>query len=92
MPRPRCRKNVNFDPQVKYFKPAGIPKKNLEEVVLNLEEVEALRLKDALGMSQIDAAKKMGVSQPTFHRLILCARQKLADGVTGGKSIKIIES
>ncbi|HOP86644.1 MAG TPA: DUF134 domain-containing protein [Syntrophorhabdaceae bacterium] len=89
MPRPRCRRNIGFLPQVTYFKPAGIRMGELEEVVLQHDELEAIRLKDLLGESQEEAAKKMNVSQPTFHRLLLSAHEKIAHAIINGKALRI---
>ncbi|MDD3994913.1 MAG: DUF134 domain-containing protein, partial [Dehalococcoidales bacterium] len=50
MSRPfKCRR-IAYIPGVTYFKPAGIPLVELEEVVLSLEEAEALRLKELEGL------------------------------------------
>ena len=46
-------------------------------------------MKDFLGIDQETSAKKMDISQPTFHRLILSARKKIADAIVNGKAIKI---
>jgi predicted DNA-binding protein (UPF0251 family)/predicted Fe-Mo cluster-binding NifX family protein len=89
MPRPRCRRTIGYLPSVTYFKPAGVRISDLEEVLIRHDEIEAVRLKDLLGLSQEDAAKEMNVSQPTFHRLILSAHKKLADAVVSGKALKI---
>ncbi|MBU0614457.1 MAG: DUF134 domain-containing protein [Nanoarchaeota archaeon] len=89
MPRPRLRRRVMFQPGVTYFKPAGVPMGMLVGVVLAVDEFEAIRLKDYEGHEQSEAAEKMGISQPTFHRLILCARKKIADAIINGKSIRI---
>ena len=51
--------------------------------------MEAIRLKDLLKLDQNECAKKMDVSQPTFHRLIHDARYKIADALVNGKAIKI---
>jgi len=61
----------------------------LDEVILQHDELEAIRLKDHLGISQEEAAKQMNVSQPTFHRLILSAHEKMADAVVNGKALRI---
>lgn len=61
----------------------------LEEVLLGRDEVEAIRLKNLIGLSQEEAAAQMGVSQPTFHRLLLSAHQKLTDAVVNGKALRI---
>ena len=74
MVRPqRCRR-VGFQPGVTYFKPAGVAMTQLEEIILTVDELEAIRLKDLEGMEQTEAAEKMDVSQPTFNRLINSAR------------------
>ena len=52
MPRPRKCRRVEFIPGATYFKPAGIPLHLLEEVVVSVEEAEALRLKDIEGLEQ----------------------------------------
>jgi len=89
MVRPRRIRRVYSEPDVTYFKPAGIRMKELEEVVVSVDEFEAVRLKDFKGLEQGDAAKKMNISQPTFHRLLLSARKKIAEAIVKGKAIKI---
>lgn len=89
MPRPRCKSNIGFFPQVTYFKPAGVRLGEIEEVVLHHDELEAIRLKDLLGIPQEEAAKQMNVSQPTFHRLLLSAHEKMAHAVVNGKALRI---
>jgi len=74
---------------VTYFKPAGIPLVNLKEVRLSVEEAEAIRLKDIEGLEQEDCAQKMSVSRPTFARILLAARQKIADTLLNGKALRI---
>ncbi len=76
-------------PQVNYFKPAGLPMQGLAIVVLSLEEVEAVRLKDFMGLEQKAAALRMNVSQPTFCRMLIAARQKIAEALVMGKVIKM---
>ena len=89
MPRPRRCRCVRGLPKISYFKPAGIGISQLDKVILTIGEYEALRLKDLEGIDQKDAAEKMNISQPTFHRLVLSARKKVADAIVNGKSIKI---
>lgn len=89
MVRPRLCRRVRFNPNVTYFKPRGIPLRELEETILNVDEFEAVRLKDLEGLEQEECAKKMNISQPTFHRLVLSARKKIADAIINGKAIKI---
>ena len=89
MPRPCKRRRVRGRPNSSYFKPAGIRKVDLEESVLASDEFEAVRLKDLLELDQTKCAEKMNISQPTFHRLVLSARKKIADAIVNGKAIKI---
>ena len=89
MPRPRKRRMVGREPGVSYFKPQGVPLTGLDEVTLTVEEYEALRLSDREGLSQEDAALKMGISQPTFYRLIKSARSKVSQAIIDGKAIRI---
>jgi hypothetical protein len=89
MPRPRRFRKVCFEPNVTYFKPAGVRMIDLEESILNVDELEAVRLKDLGGLDENTAAKKMNISQPTFNRLIASARKKIADAIVNGKAIKI---
>lgn len=89
MPRPyRCR-NVQCDPSSTYFKPRGIPLDQLEEVILTLDELEAVRLADLGGLYQEDAALKMGISRQTFGNIIKAAHRKIADCLLNGKALKI---
>ncbi len=89
MVRPRIPRMISFEPGATYFKPAGIPLRVLEEVVLSFEEAESLRLKEVEGLSQTDAAKKMHISQPTFFRVLSIARKKVAEAIIKGKAIKL---
>ena len=89
MPRPRRCRRIGNKPDTNYFKPAGTPMRELEEITITLVELEAIRLKDNLKLDQNECAKKMDVSQPTFHRLLLDARSKIADALVNGKAIKI---
>jgi predicted DNA-binding protein (UPF0251 family) len=86
--RPKCRR-VAYIPEVTYFKPAGIPLRDLEEVRISIEEAEALRLKDLEGLEQEQGAEKMNISRPTFQRMLASARQKVADAILNGKAIMI---
>lgn len=61
----------------------------LPENILKLEEVEAIRLKDLEGLEQGECAERMEVSRPTFQRILLSAREKLADSLINGKMIHI---
>jgi predicted DNA-binding protein (UPF0251 family) len=85
---PKCRRVAHI-PAITYFKPAGIPLRSLGEVVLSVEEIEALRLKDVEGLEQEQGAERMNISRPTFQRVLTSARQKIADAILNGKAMNI---
>jgi len=89
MPRPQKCRRVAFLPQANYFKPAGVPLRLLDEVILSVEEAEALRLKDLEGLEQSESAERMNISRPTFQRVLAAARQKVANALLHGKAIRI---
>ncbi|MFA7377779.1 MAG: DUF134 domain-containing protein, partial [Patescibacteria group bacterium] len=66
MPRPRLFRKINFNPQVSYFKPQGIPMNNIEIVELTTEEIEAYRLRYLENKDQKQAAQKMHTSASTY--------------------------
>jgi len=89
MARPIKPRRVFFDPNVTYFKPRAVPLSMLEEVDLGVDELEALRLCDYKNLEQIEAAKKMRVSQSTLQRILTSARKKVAEALIEGKAVKI---
>lgn len=89
MPRPKARRLTRFNPNVYYFKPRGIPLRDLEEVVLFQDEIEALKLHDVDGNNHIEAAQKMNISQPTFGRILNNAYKKIASAIIYGYAIRI---
>lgn len=91
MPRPRIKRMIRFNPNVRYFKPRGIPLTALEEVVLQADELEAIKLHDLDGLDQTQAALKMGVSQPTFARILDKGYKAIAEALIKGKAIRIEE-
>ena len=89
MPRPQCRRQIHGRPQAASFKPTGIPIRDLEEVTVTLDEFEAVRLADLDGLYQEQAAEQMGVSRPTFSRIVESAHRKIADALVHAKVIRI---
>ena len=89
MARPCCCRRIEGKPIASVFKPAGIPILELEEVVITLDEFEAVRLADLEGLYQEQAAARMEVSRPTFSRIIESARRKIAEALIQGKALKI---
>jgi predicted DNA-binding protein (UPF0251 family) len=62
---------------------------SLEEVILALDELEAVRLADLEGLYQEDAARKMNVSRQTFGNIVNSAHKKIADVLLNAKALKI---
>jgi uncharacterized protein len=89
MVRPLKCRLIGFSPTATYFKPRGIAMFMLEEVNLELDEIEALRLADFEGLYQADAAERMGISRQTFANIVARARHKVADALIHGKALKI---
>ncbi len=88
-PRPKLRRRIRGKPKSYFFKPAGIPVKDLEEINLKHDEFEALRLIDYEELSQEESSNKMNISQPTFSRILSQGRKKIAEAVVNGNAIKI---
>ena len=89
MPRPINERLVRNSLRQRRFKPAGVPARELEEVVLSLDGAEAVCLADLEGLYQEAAAQRMGVSRQTFGRIIESARRTIADAIINGKSLRI---
>ncbi|MDD3287488.1 MAG: DUF134 domain-containing protein [Alphaproteobacteria bacterium] len=87
--RPRKCRLVRSSPMARFFKPRGIPLCDLEVVKLKDEEYEALHLSDYKNMEQIDAAKLMGISRPTFSRILSSARKAIAKAIIEGGALEI---
>jgi len=91
MSRPRLCRKIEFNPEVTYFKPQGIPMRNLEIVKLTIEEIESYRLRHLNNLDQKEAAVKMHTSASTYQRILYSAYKKIADALIKGKAIKIIK-
>ena len=89
MARPRNCRRVGSIPKSNYFKPRGIPLSMLEEVILTVDECEAIRLADLESLYHEQAAEKMRVSRQTFGRIIESAHKKVAEALVKGKALKI---
>ncbi len=90
MSRPLCRRTISQLPAINYFKPAGIPLRDLEEVLLEVDEFEAIRLADCERLYHLEAATRMGISRQTFDRILRKARSKVACALTRGYALRIL--
>lgn len=91
MPKPRKPRRLRFKPEVRYFKPKGVPLRDLNEEVLEGDEIEALKLHDVDGLEHMEAARQMNVSQPTFGRILNSAYKKMAKALVLGRAIRVEE-
>ena len=89
MPRPRKRRLLDRAPQAAIYKPAGVPLNGLRRVRLLQEELEALRLADLEGLTQEEAARRMGISRSTFQRVVAQARRQVALALAEGHALQI---
>ncbi len=87
--RPQTVRKISFVPVISGFKPYGgkVNEENLESVFLLYEEYEALRLSDYEKYSQCESASIMGVSRPTFTRIYMKSREKIAQAFIEGRRI-----
>jgi len=89
MARPTKWRKIENVPAIAYFVPSVKEISEVPENILKLEELEAIRLKDLEGLEQGECADKMEVSRPTFQRILLSAKEKIADSLVNGKTIHI---
>ena len=89
MARPRNKSIIQIPPRVRGFMPMGYYSGQQEEVKLNLEEYEVIRLLDYENLSQEEAAAIMQVSRPTLTRIYDRARKKIAITLTEAKQLTI---
>lgn len=87
--RPTKWRKVEFIPNIQYFTPLDSEKEKIEENIILIEEVEAIRLKDLEKLEQEECAERMEVSRQTFQRILNTGREKIADSIINGKAIRI---
>ncbi|MGV8143949.1 MAG: DUF134 domain-containing protein [Methanothermobacter sp.] len=90
MPRPRRFRRILKDPPIRCFKPENEDTDALNPIEINIDEFEAIRLRDYLDIQQKKSAELMGISQPTFHRILISARKKISQAIIEGKRIVIV--
>jgi len=89
MSRPKCCRQIGDMPGKTCFQPEGAASSSCGEVLLTLDEYEAIRLADLEGLYQEQAATRMNVSRQTFGRIVEAARRKVADVLVNGKGLRI---
>ena len=89
MSRPIRHRKMYQPPMARGFRPIGMVGRSANEVVLLLEEYEAIKLSDYEGLTHVLAAKSMEVSRPTFTRIYARARKKIALAFIESRAIVI---
>lgn len=87
--RPRKKRLIRSNPLSRFYKPQGVPMREMEVIPLKDEEWEAIKLADYKGLNHEEAAELMGVSRPTFSRLIASARKVVASALVEGAALEI---
>jgi predicted DNA-binding protein (UPF0251 family) len=90
MSRPRRFRRILEEPQIRCFKPEKENMNSLEPIKITIDEFEAIRLRDYHDIQQKRSAEIMGVSQPTFHRILTSARKKISKALIDGNTIIIV--
>ena len=91
-PRPKKPRNCNCPhrpPGSTLIKPAGIPTKDLERIVLGFDELEAMRLCDVNGLTQAEAGLQMAISRGTVQRLVASGRKKTINAILNNQLLVV---
>lgn len=75
-------------PKISQFSPRGKPGRP-DEARLSVDEFEAMKLADYQGYDQSEGANFMGISRPSFGRILRAARKIIADALVNGKILRI---
>ncbi len=89
MARPRRLRKISEEPHIRCFKPERDDLDSIKPIEIFIDEFEAIRLRDYHDIQQKRSAEIMGVSQPTFHRILTSARKKIANALINGNTIVI---
>ena len=87
MPRPKKPRFVSSYPTIAAFVPQGMPISG--EVMLSVEELEAIRLSDFERLDQESAANLMQVSRQTYGRILATARHIVGQALVTGKALRV---
>mgnify|MGYP000461818084 CR=1 FL=1 len=87
MARPKRCRRVCFEPVFNQYGPYGM--KDNEELILNVDEFEVIRLIDFEKKTHEQCAKQMDISRTTVTEIYEQARYKIADSLVNGKCLHI---
>lgn len=89
MPRPCKSRKLSNPPKMKGFHPFGIAVCEKVHVIMQCDEYETIKLLNYDKLTQLEAAERMEISQPTLTRIYNSALTKMAIAFVEGKSILI---
>ena len=89
MPRPRKFRRVCALPENKTFGPINNASITSRNIIMSIEEYEAIRLIDYEGFTQEECVERMDVSRTTVQRIYNEARIKIAASLVEGTSLLI---
>jgi predicted DNA-binding protein (UPF0251 family) len=87
MPRKKRNRRIQVPPVIKGMSVYGVRGRKSNEVILHIEEYEAIRLLDYQNLTQEEAAVFMDVSRPTLTRIYEEARNKVATAFVEGRDL-----
>lgn len=83
------QRNITFKPKTLLFGPLN--QQPTEMIKMSDDELESLYLADFKGLYQEECAKQLGVSRPTFAKLIKNARKKVTEMLMYGRGIELVQ-
>lgn len=89
MSRHKKDRIVSNPPLFKEFGPSVSSNNQMDVVHMSIDEYEAIRLADFLGLNHEEAAVEMEISRSTFSRLVEKARIKLSKMLILGSKLSI---
>ncbi len=90
--RRKSKRRLGIQFNERYFKPRGIPLRELNEIEITDEELETLRLRYIKNIDQEEAAKQMGISQSQYQRDISSVLEKITTALVEGFAISITKT
>ena len=87
--RSRNPRRIGAPPNMITLKPRGAPMNSLVVLELRVEEMEAIRLVDLVGLDLKRASESMKVSRRTLTRDLKSGRRKLAEALVDGKAVVV---
>ncbi len=81
---------LGMEPTANHFIPKNPKEEYKDPIIMTYDELEALRLVDCEGLTQEEAAKRMGISRGTVWRCLDSARRKVARMLVEGRELRIV--